>query len=139
MKRKKRKRSKDKIGTARHKSNPKSTGLEQRITAPMGPRVDGLVKTYTPDEWEPMGLQADGSIKVYTPEEWEKLEAALRIGSYPPDEWEQAKAVMRFKWQRGYDDAMAGRPMPELAIYQYFDGYDAGKAKLSENFAPSKR
>jgi hypothetical protein len=91
------------------------------------------IKTYAPDEWEPMGLQADGSIKIYTPEEWKKLEAALRIGSYTPEEWEQAKAVMRFKWQRGHDDAMAGRPMPGRAIYEYFDGYDAGKAKLSEN------
>jgi hypothetical protein len=46
---------------------------------------------------------------------------------------------MRFKWRRGYDDGMAGRPMPEIAIVQYWDGYDAGKAKLSENSAPSKR
>jgi hypothetical protein len=86
-----------------------------------------------------MGLQADGSIKIYTPEEWKRLEAALRIGSFAPDEWEQAKAVMRFKWQGGHDDAMAGLPMPERAIYEYFEGYDAGKAKLSANSALSKK
>lgn len=114
------------------------TSCEQRLSEPMGLQADGSIKTYTPEEWEPMGLQADGSIKTYTLEEWEELEAALRIGSYPPEMWEQAKAVMRFKWQRGYDDAMAGRPMPERALYEYFDGYDTGKAKLSGNSAPSK-
>ena len=35
-------------------------------------------------------------------------------------------------WQRGYDDAMAGRPMPERALYEYFDGYDAAKRSCQE-------
>ncbi len=109
------------------------------MTEPTDLQAGGSTKTYTPEEWEPMGLQADGSIKIYTPEEWEKLEAALRIGSYAPEEWEHPKAVMRFKWQRGYDDAIAGRPMPERAIPEYFDGYDAGKATLSVNSASLKK
>jgi hypothetical protein len=130
MKRKHRKSSKDNNATWRHRPG---------ITEQTGLPADGSIRTYTPEEWEPMGLQADGSIKIYTSEEWKRLEAALRIGSFAPDEWEQAKAVMRFKWQRGYDDAMAGLLMPERALYEYFDGYDAGKAKLSANSALSRK
>jgi hypothetical protein len=62
-----------------------------------------------------MGLQADGTIKVYTPEEFEQYKVAGRIA-----------------WQRGHDDAMAGRPMQldaeGRARPDYFDGYYAGEA-----------
>ena len=65
---------------------------------------------------EPMGLQADGTIKTYSPEEFEHL-----------------KKAMRLRWQRGYDDAVAGRPKnldeDGRASLDYFDGYDAGKAE----------
>lgn len=65
---------------------------------------------------EPMRLQADGKIKTYTPEEFQVY-----------------KAKAKLNWQRGYDDAIAGRPMEKssdgLVEADYGQGYLEGEAK----------
>ena len=52
---------------------------------------------------------------------------------YSPEEFEELKKTMRLRWQRGYDDAVAGRPMnldeSGRASPDYFGGYDAGEAE----------
>ena len=52
---------------------------------------------------------------------------------YSPEEFEELKKAMRLRWQRGYDDAVAGRPMnldeSGRASPDYFGGYDAGEAE----------
>jgi hypothetical protein len=52
---------------------------------------------------------------------------------YSPEEFEELKKAMRLRWQRGYDDAVAGRPMnldeSGRPSPDYFGGYDAGEAE----------
>ena len=52
---------------------------------------------------------------------------------YSPEQFEELKKAMRLRWQRGYDDAVAGRPMnldeSGRASPDYFGGYDAGEAE----------
>lgn len=64
----------------------------------------------------PMGLQADGTIKAY-----------------PPEEFKVHRARAKLNWQRGYDDAIAGRPMERtsdgLIDTDYGQGYLEGEEK----------
>ena len=65
---------------------------------------------------KPSRFVADGGIEIYSPEEFEQL-----------------KKAMRLRWQRGYDDAVAGHPRKldedGRASPDYFSGYDAGEAE----------
>jgi hypothetical protein len=61
---------------------------------------------------------------------------------YTMEEFEQKQIADRVIWQRGFDDAVAGREKQldaeGKASFHYFDGYAAGEEKrASENPAPS--
>ena len=52
---------------------------------------------------------------------------------HSPEEFEELKKAMRLRWQRGYDDAVAGRPMnltrAAARIPTISGVYDAGEAE----------